>query len=265
MAQPAAGEASEPGSASEQRVAALGGSARSGGGPGRQGEAAASGAERAPDGGFVNLALPGAYPALAWLPEGAGPHRVVVATHGAGGSAEEACEYWRALTEGAQVVLCPRGRPLVRSEPERGFYYPDHLALEREVLAARAALLAAYGQELEDRGWLYAGYSQGATMGALMLAPHGVPFARLALLEGGTEGWTRARAREYRAAGGRRVLLVCGTERCAEQARRAVSALVAEAVEAEVWHEVGAGHTTLGAVEARVAARLPWLLGPTMD
>ncbi len=60
---------------------------------------------------------------------------------------------------------------------------------------------------------LYAGFSQGATMGALMLVDHAQEVKRLVLVEGGFADWNVARARAFRERGGERVLFVSRQER----------------------------------------------------
>lgn len=208
-------------------------------------------------GSLIELELPGFEPALVFLPKGPGPYPVLFATHGAGGRAEHHCVHWLHILEEPHVIVCPRGRRMVKSDPSGGYYYPTHTELEKEVLATAHAL-----KKLEFAAappWGYAGYSQGATMGALMLIDHGDLFDRLILLEGGTEGWSRARAARYFEGGGRKILFGCGTPSCDRSARAAESAMRGAGLDVRVRSAEGAGHTYGGGVEDAITPELPWL------
>ncbi len=207
---------------------------------------------------FVPLEVPDFSASLVALPAGSGKLPVLVVTHGAGGTAEAHCELWSRISKGKAVLLCVRGR--ARSpNPEDGEYYPDHPALERETFAALAALRARYPERIADGSVFYAGFSQGATMGALMLVEHAHEVSRLVLVEGGFADWNVPRAKAFRDGGGERVLFVCGRKECAEPARNSVHWFKLAGVPAEVEYIPGAGHTHDARVEARIVARLPWL------
>jgi predicted esterase len=212
-------------------------------------------------GGFFELAVPGFLPAVVWMP----PSRervypLLVATHGAGGVPEADCEEWKYWVGTRAFILCPRGKGIVASGAW-GYYYPDHHALDREVVAAVDALRAApTGARVDTDRAVYTGFSQGATMGALMMRAQGARFPRLVLVEGGFAEWTVGIARKYRAAGGERVLLVCGTNGCATRARRSAEWLTRAGLEAIAEHAQGAGHTTGGPVADAIGRRLDWVL-----
>jgi predicted esterase len=211
------------------------------------------------------LDMPGFEPALVWMPRGAGPRPVLVAAHGAGDRPESYCEVWRAIAGGRGVVLCPRGRPLDSRAPaaERVYYYPDHHALGREVTAALAALKQRYGARVDMDAPIYAGFSQGATMGSLILPDNPARFVRAVLVEGGhgaSGEWDLAAARRFQRGGGARVLLACGRLERAQQARRVEALLERAGVLARVLHVEGAGHTYGGAMTRGVEGAFSWLI-----
>jgi predicted esterase len=184
---------------------------------------------------------------------------VLLAAHGAGDSPEWQCEHWGEVARGRFFVLCPRGLPLVRGD-DSAFYYPDHYALEREVMAALEALRGAFGARVVRDGSVYSGYSQGATMGALMVVEHGREFQHLLLVEGGSGDWTTGRARRYRATGGKSVAIVCGSPGCAARAKRSEAVLERAGLRARSEHAEGGGHTYTGIVGERARELLyGWL------
>ena len=208
---------------------------------------------------LIPLEVPEYSPALLHLPEGDGKAPVLVVTHGAGGTAAAHCELWARILKGKAIFLCVRGR--ARSQnPADGEYYPDHLTLERETFAALAALRARYAARIADGPVFYAGFSQGATMGALMLVEHSREVTRWVLVEGGFADWSVARAKAFQERGGERVLFVCGRRECADPARSSAHWFKLAGVPARVEYVPGAGHTHDARVEARIVATLPWLL-----
>ncbi|MEO8906307.1 MAG: hypothetical protein ABI627_32690 [Polyangiaceae bacterium] len=206
---------------------------------------------------FVPLEVPEFAASLVALPEGTTKLPVLVVTHGAGGTAEGHCELWSRISKGRAILLCVRGRAR-GPNPEDGEYYPDHPSLERETFAALGALRARYAERIAEGPVFYAGFSQGATMGALMLVEHASEVSRLVLVEGGFADWNVARAKAFREHGGERVLFVCGRKECAEPARNSARWLKAAGVPAEVDYVPGAGHTHDARVEARIVSRFAW-------
>ena len=207
--------------------------------------------------GTRSLAVPGFLPALLFVPSGNDVRPLVVAAHGAGGGPEWECEYWRRLTQERRFVLCLRGK----SMGQGGYYYPNEHALEAELVAAEGALRSAEPRVSRQDG-LYAGFSQGASMGSAIIAKHGASFPALALIEG-FERWNIPRARAFAKSGGKRVLFACGTQQCNTVANESARWLTRGGVEARVEFVSGAGHTPAGDVMPRVEAALPWLLGAT--
>jgi hypothetical protein len=209
----------------------------------------------------VPLVVPGFGDAVVVAPLDLGEGKpLLVAAHGAGDAPDGQCAHWASITAGRFVVLCPRGLSLGRDSG--GYYFADHFALEREVLAAVGALEAALGPRLLGEGGVYTGYSQGATMGALMVVNHGRRFPHLLLNEGGSGDWTFSRARRFRATGGKSVAIVCGTGPCARRARASAAVLQKTGLRARAVYAEGAGHTYDGDVGEQSRALLHgWLLG----
>lgn len=209
---------------------------------------------------FVELDVPGFLPAVLGLPrDSSRPRPVLVAAHGAGDGPRWQCELWRQLLAARGFVLCPAGVPFGK-EPDTGYFFRNHHELEREVMAAVAALRAAYGEAVDPGPMVYTGYSQGATMGALMLVDHGDTFERLVLIEGGYGEWNVSIAKEYGSGGGRRVLFACGIRTCRNKAQRSAAALERAGLEARVEYAEGAGHTYGGPVAEKVFGALDWVL-----
>jgi hypothetical protein len=202
------------------------------------------------------LVVPGFEPALLFAPGGDARRPLVLAAHGAGGGPEGAWEDWRRLTRERAFVLCLSGTPL--GGTYAGYYFRDHRALEREWIAAEQAARAAEPRILAGSG-IYAGFSQGATMGTAILAQHAAAFPYGVLIEGFMP-WNVPGARQFTRAGGRRLLFACGSKECAAVARTSVHWFEVAHAEARLEYAPGAGHTPAGPVMEQVAAALPWLL-----
>jgi predicted esterase len=222
-------------------------------------DAGAANAEGRPR-GWSDLSIPGFEPAVLWVPEpGARPRPVLVVAHGAGGDARWHCELYAQRMHTAAYILCPRGvRMVADRRVESGYYFPDHRELEREVMTGLEALWSSFA-DADRTGIVYAGYSQGATMGALMIVDHAERFQRLALVEGGTGEWDLARAKRFRRGGGQRVLFACGRARCRDAARRSARWLEQAGLAVRVEYAPGAGHTPAGGVGEKVARAFGWL------
>jgi predicted esterase len=204
--------------------------------------------------GFSSLEVPGFLPAVLFTPPGDNERPVLVAAHGAGGSPDWECEYWRRLTRARAFVLCLRGTAMGGDS----FYYKNHYAL-RDELAAALGAARARAPRMASRGGIYAGFSQGASMGSLVVATRAAQLPYVVLIEG-FEQWNIALGRSFARQGGKSVLFVCGTAQCATKAAKSESALRQTSVRGRAKHAVGAGHTPVGPVEDAVAENLPWLL-----
>ncbi|MBE7478592.1 MAG: hypothetical protein HS104_01195 [Polyangiaceae bacterium] len=205
------------------------------------------------------LALPveGFLSAVVALPGGAERLPLLVVAHGAGDKPEWQCEWWSAALGSRAVVLCLRGSAMYPRRADTGFYFRDHHALGRELVAALAAVEREHGARLAQGAPVFAGFSQGAIMGALVAQERAPLFSRLILIEGGYDEWSVASAKKL---GPARVLFACGQEYCASRARTSVQWLRRAGVEARLEHAPGAGHTYADAVGDKVLAALPWLV-----
>ncbi|HWA71357.1 MAG TPA: hypothetical protein VG937_03435 [Polyangiaceae bacterium] len=208
---------------------------------------------------LVSLPVPGFQAATLAVPRGDAPFRLVVAAHGAGGDPDATCSSWARRTRGRALIACPRGRAMSELEPH-GFYYPDHHALEAEVLALVAASETRYAPRLVNDGAVYSGFSQGATMGALFLPARAARFSVLVLTEGGYGEWTRRTAQRFRTTGGERVLFVCGTRHCAASVAKSARVLESAGVTVRTETVSGGGHTDRGPVGERLDALVDWAL-----
>jgi pimeloyl-ACP methyl ester carboxylesterase len=212
------------------------------------------------------IPLVGHESALVHVPAGDQPLPALFVTHGAGGSAEEHLRYWSELGRDRYIIFSLSGSRIHTNDKGAGFYYKNHHELERELLALIEVLrdpnnaALAYVQRLQPPPWHYAGYSQGATMGALFLLDHGELFDRAIFIEGGTEGVSALRAQRFYQHGGQKLLWVCGTLGCNKGALRASSVAREAGLEARAVHVSGAGHIYWGQVAEQVALQLTWVL-----
>ena len=207
------------------------------------------------------LEVPGFLDAVLSLPPRArGPRPVLMVAHGAGDRPEWQCEWWASGLGERAVILCLRGKAMYPRRSDTGYYYPTHHALEREALAALSALRAAHGERVAEGSVVYAGFSQGAIMGALVTAQHPELFENLILIEGGYDEWDVPSSRKLAASGKARVLFACGQSYCASHARRSMQWLRSGGVEARLELAPGAGHTYAGAVGERVIAAFDWVV-----
>ncbi|HTM43916.1 MAG TPA: hypothetical protein VL137_03120 [Polyangiaceae bacterium] len=213
-------------------------------------------------GEVVELPVPGFRPSVVSLPlptESLKDESLILAAHGAGDSARSQCEVWREIVGSCGAILCISGTPIGPGD-HNGFFFANHLELEKEVLAAVQALIAHFGERIATHDAVYAAYSQGATMGALMLHAHGDLFSRLVLVEGGSWNWTLSRGKQFRDSGGKRILLVCGTTGCNTGAQKSAQVLAKSGLSVRVLDVPGGGHAYWGAVAHAVAKDWPWVI-----
>jgi predicted esterase len=215
---------------------------------------------------FVELPLAKGRPAVVSLPLGSTSARpVLVATHGAGGSAMSHCKLWRGVVADRAFVLCPRGYPILPhvAPEDTGYFYNGHPALAEEIELALAALSREYGERVDGSAPIFAGYSQGANMGALVLPNHSARFARAVLWEGGVgeyQEWNIRVAERFREHGGVRVLLACGGPKCYGHAQTTARYLERGGLATHIVFVPGAGHTYQGELGAKVGEAFAWLV-----
>lgn len=219
-----------------------------------------------------DLALSGFEDVHLVLPRGDGalPARLAVVAHGAGERPEPHCDHYAKLLGEGTLVACTRGFPQNRHlpEPQRGYFYDGHHRLGAELTALLAALSseAPYAGNIGTAGALYAGFSQGATMG--LLALHEDPalaahFDGILLIDGGAGEWTVSLA-ERMAARHTRVAIVCGVATCRDKITHSRSWLERAGLDHRV-RITGAGHRLDGRNGEEVALLLPWLIGTGAD
>jgi predicted esterase len=219
-----------------------------------------------PEESVVRLSVPGYNDAIVSLPSGrSSPRPLLVATHGAGDRAEFHCAAWREIVGDRGFVLCPQGRRTDERVPHQdaAYYYPDHLALDKEVRAGMQALVARYPERLDASRAVYTGFSQGAIHGALLITLHPELFPRAALVEGGNGffgEWSPFAARRFRAGGGERVLFACGSQACVRSAERCAGYLGKTGVTTRIAHAEGAGHSYGPAMQSQLRATFEWLV-----
>jgi predicted esterase len=225
----------------------------------------ASARSRQAEDSLIELPVGGHEPAVVSVPRATTPQPLVVAAHGAWDRPEPHCRLWRRVIGDRGFILCPRGQPTNRHVPasSAAYYYRDHFALGREVVAAIQALAARYPDRVDPRAAVWAGFSQGAIQGALVIVLYPEMFARAVLVEGGNgffNEWSPFAARKYARGGGERVLFGCGSVYCVRAADRCAGYLEHAGVEARIAHAQGAGHSYGPAMEARLSEHFAWVV-----
>lgn len=230
-----------------------------------QASPAGSGALTTAESGLIELPLSAGNPAVVFVPPSPKPRPLVVVTHGAGGRATTHCQLWRAIVEDRAFLLCPRGHRMVDSEPahQAGYFYDGHPALGKEISRAIQALRERFGERVDFADPIFAGYSQGAGMGSMILPDHPAGFARAVLVEGGFgqyQEWNVAAARRFQRQGAARVLLACGRKVCLDMAETTASYMRRGGLETKVIYAAGAGHNYSGALFEQVRDAFRWVV-----
>jgi len=213
---------------------------------------------------WAPLEVEGFLPSVVVVPPDDGRMRpLLIATHGAGGTPEAHCERWLSLVGTRAFILCTRGRETDRFLPpdQRGYFYDGHIELGKEVVRAVAALDVGYKGRVDSKGAVFAGYSQGASMGALFIherREHAAMFSRIILVEGGAKEWTVAAAERLHDVGAR-VAIFCGQAFCDASARSSLKWMQRSGLDARTFYAPGAGHTYGGDVGTQVEAARRWL------
>ena len=212
---------------------------------------------------FAALEVPGHEAAVVSLPLGAtSPRPVLVATHGNFDKPEWTCDMWRSVVENRGFVICPRGMKHPNSPPgDPRHKYASNAALEREIHAALDALRASYADFVAPGPVVYAGFSQGAIMGAPIISRNPKLFTRAVLIEGGYDRMSPGVVLSFAKGGGERVLFACGQALCDRLAGESAKALGKRGVEARVVHGVGEGHSYFGKVADEVRRSFDWVVG----
>jgi hypothetical protein len=191
------------------------------------------------------------------------PRPVVLALHGNYDRPEWQCEVWRGIVGPRPWVLCPRGVP--RGDAPKGadrWTFTTAQRLTDEVAAALLALGRAYPEHSDTTQPVLTGFSLGAILGVQLLAAktEAARYRAAVLVEGGYEGWHRARAKGFVAQGGRRILFACGQSACQHASKQAVRVLGTLEIESDVVFGGNIGHTYDGSVAESIRSRWSWLV-----
>jgi predicted esterase len=184
------------------------------------------------------------------------PRPVVVAIHGLGDRPEWECGAWRAVFGPRPFIVCPHGEAWTVNYRWRS---SDHVrAAIDELLDASQARFGAY---MDREHAVYAGFSQGAILGARVVRGDPQRFPYVILQEGfpddlGSPGYAGA----YKRGGVRRVLLGCSQGGCVGKRAPIRDVFVRAGVDSRVNYAGNQGHTINEAVFASLRRDLPWLL-----
>lgn len=187
------------------------------------------------------------------------PARLILGVHGAGDRPDWACGGWRLGAQVTAFVACPQGHPM----GSKTFAWVSPQQLEERALVTLGAVKARYPDYLAREPYIFAGFSQGATYAEPFLRKHAASFPIAILAEGGYRIVSSPSfAAAYRAAGGRRVVLVCGNPTCFVTARRAKKVLERAGLEALVVGDEKAGHNLNGRMQQALQAAWPQIVAP---
>lgn len=216
---------------------------------------------------LVGLAVPGFRDAIVSVPLGARePRLVALALHGNFDRPEWQCEVWRRITRGEVFVLCPRGIPRRDVPKELDRWEWGSLAQTKaELLAALSALEARYPEHVRRGPRVFTGFSLGAILGARLIQDPELDVGAAVLVEGGYQGFTRAKLQnlEARLKG---LLFACGQTECRNQYRYQLEPLLRRTrLSASMVADIKAGHTYDDPVAALVQAEWPRLVAAILN
>lgn len=187
------------------------------------------------------------------------PSRLIVGVHGAGDRPEWSCGGWRLASQASSFVVCPQGS---RMSGET-FGWASAKQLAERVDASVRATKARYELYVAAPPFIFAGFSQGATLAEPFLLANAARFPIVILAEG---GYATARnpgfGKAYFAAGGRRVVLVCGGAACFRSARDAQKGLEKAGLQVLVVGDDKAGHNLNERMQKALQAAWPEIAAP---
>ncbi len=167
------------------------------------------------------------------------PSRLMIAVHGAGDRPEWSCGGWRVVAHLSAFVVCPQG---ARLTPQTFAWVSERQLSDRITVALRVAQ-ARYAPYVDSAPFIFAGFSQGATFAEPFLRKHAAEFPIAILAEGGyATARSPAFASAFYTAGGRRIVLVCGSDACFRSATSSRKVLEKAGLEVLVIGDVKAGH-----------------------
>lgn len=209
----------------------------------------------------------GEHPVVVMPPLGAvAPSRLIVGVHGAGDRPDWSCGGWRLASQVSAFVVCPQGSHLTHET----FAWTSEQQLGERVNGAVGIAQARYAPYIEAAPFIYAGFSQGATLAEPFLRRNAARFPIVILAEGGyATARSPAFAKAFYAAGGRRVVLVCGGAMCFQAAVGSKKVLENAGLQVLVVGDAKAGHNlnermqrALQSAWPEIAAPLPPFAGP---
>jgi predicted esterase len=187
------------------------------------------------------------------------PARLVIGVHGAGDRPDWACGGWRLGAQVSAFVACPEGHPM----GAKTFGWVSPRQVEERALAALRAVTARYGAYVSAEPAIFAGFSQGATYAEPLLREHARLFPIALFAEGGYRTISSPSfAAAYRASGGRRVVIVCGTPSCFTSARAASKVLERAELETLVVGDERAGHNLNERMQRALQGAWPRITAP---
>jgi hypothetical protein len=213
---------------------------------------------------LIDLDVDGFGKAALAVPLGATEARsIVIALHGPADRPEWACGAWRGIVGPAPFVLCPRG--VQRADfaaPDARYTFGSADATAQELRAGLAALKHKFAAYVAPGSVVFTGFEVGADRAALIARQEPTFFARLALVDPGSDTWPSSQAAEFGREGGERMLLACGPAGRAGADLKAVLTRRGGADARAVF--LGDRPPALDAASvARLAAEWPWLSAPT--
>lgn len=187
------------------------------------------------------------------------PRPIVIAVHGAGDRPEWSCSEWRAIFGPVPFVVCPRGSAL-GANGANGFAWSGAQHVERAIAAALAETHGRFAAYLDDTSpRVYVGFSQGARIGAEVVAHAAARYPVAVFLEGLGDVESPSFTAPFRA-DGKRVLLACSQRGCAPKREKAARVLERKGIAARVLDIGPIGHTVDGRVVEAMRREVPWLL-----
>jgi predicted esterase len=133
-------------------------------------------------------------------------------------------------------------------------------AVKNAIARALRASEAKYPGHVAEGPRVYAGFSQGAILGASVVEAAPEAYPRVVFLEGLGDIASRRFTRAFKANGGQRIVLACSQAGCEGGRRAAKVALDRAGIDAKVVYAGAIGHTINEPVIAAMREAVPWLL-----
>ena len=202
----------------------------------------------------------GEHPVVVMPPLGAvAPSRLIVGVHGGGDRPDWSCGGWRLASRVSAFVVCPQGASVTRDT----FAWVSAQQLSQRLEAALSAAQARYAAYVDAAPFIYAGFSQGATLAEPFLRKNAARFPIAILAEGGyATARSPAFARAFYAAGGRRIVLVCGGAACFRSTVGARNVLEKAGLQVLVVGDAKAGHNLNEQMQRALQSAWPEIAAP---